>query len=121
MTVLIPIELHENEIPDFDITATLTWKGAVGVSPLAGFGAEVIVNLGAWSTRASVAHLPEVVLLVESDNPVGRNANFFGPDSGGFVIFAEHRDPKSIDRKTKFFGQKGPRVLDRVGFEVIAE
>src|SRR6185503_15252674 len=59
----IPVVLHENQIPDLDVTATIARKLAILLSLLAGRGTLVIVEFGTRSTRSGVAHRPEMVLL----------------------------------------------------------
>src|SRR6266700_3859978 len=55
------IELHEDEVPDFDVAAAITGKFAFGVALLGRGGAHVIMDFAAWAARAGVAHGPEVL------------------------------------------------------------
>src|SRR5262249_20152137 len=59
----VAVELHEHQVPDFDITSALAGESAVEVSPLAGIGAEVVMNLRARAAGSGIAHLPEVVFF----------------------------------------------------------
>src|SRR5262245_46095244 len=121
MPVLIAVELHEHQVPDLDITSAFAGKRAIRVTPFAGFGAEVIVDLRAGSARAGIAHLPEIVFLVEPDDSIASDSDIFRPDAGGFVVFAKDGYPKPLFRQLEFLRQQSPRVVDGLGFEVIAE
>src|SRR6266481_1369764 len=54
------IELHEHQVPDFDVAAAFAAEFAVGVTLIRGCGAHVVVNFAAWAARAGIAHGPEV-------------------------------------------------------------
>src|SRR3974390_679480 len=54
----IAVELHEDEVPDFYITATGTGEFAVGVAFVGSDSAHVVVNFAARAAGASVAHGP---------------------------------------------------------------
>src|SRR5271154_4966181 len=59
----IAIELHEHEIPDFDVTPAVAREFALVLGDVAFFRGErahVVENLAAWATGAGVAHGPEV-------------------------------------------------------------
>ena len=58
----VAVELHEDEVPDFDVAATVTGKFAIRVPFVRSRGAHVVMNLAAWPARAGVTHGPEVVL-----------------------------------------------------------
>src|SRR5262245_35347723 len=98
MTVLVAVELHEDEVPDLDITAAITRKRAMRMTPFGSFGAEVIVNFGTWAAGAGVAHLPEIIFFVETNNAVARDADLFSPDVCGVIVFAEHGYPQLFAR-----------------------
>ena len=57
----IAVELHEHEVPDFDVSPAIARKFAVGVAFLRRSRPHVIENLAARSARAGVSHGPEVV------------------------------------------------------------
>ncbi len=70
-TIAAPVVLHEDEIPDFnDLWVVLVDQLAAWNQGLLLVGTVVDVNLGAGATGASVAHLPEVVVLVAVDDVV---------------------------------------------------
>src|SRR3982074_2984059 len=70
--VAYAVELHEYQIPDFDVASTFAAEFAVGVTLIGGCGAHVVVNFAAWAARAGIAHGPEV---------------FFETGDGGYAIF----------------------------------
>jgi hypothetical protein len=55
----IAIPLHEDKIPDFDVTATIAGEFAIRVAFLGSGGAHVVVNLTARTARARLPHSPE--------------------------------------------------------------
>ena len=106
------VELSENEIPDFDVTAIL----------------QLVIDLAARPTDA-VGPLarrrggPEVFVLVHAcDSPV-RQSNLLLPDPVRLVVVLVDRDGQSlrIDTEPFLVRQKLPCPMDRVLFEVIAE
>src|SRR5882762_9049914 len=66
--VAYAIELHEHEVPDFDIAATFAAEFAVGVALIGGCGAHVVVNFAARAAGAGVAHGPEVFFKAGNRN-----------------------------------------------------
>ena len=121
MSFFVPIELHEHQVPDLDIASAVTGKSAMGVAYLAGLRAEVIVDFGAGTARSGLSHLPEIVLLVEPDNPLASDARSGCPQIGCFVIFAKDGYPELVRRQLEFLYQERLREVDRFVFEVIAE
>jgi hypothetical protein len=63
--------LHENEVPDFNIAATITGKVTVCVTLLGCFRAHVVVDFAAWPARAGVAHGPKIVFHSEAKDAFG--------------------------------------------------
>ena len=63
------------------------------------FRAEIVMDLRARTAGAGLAHLPEVILLVETENAVLRNARDLLPQFFGFVIFAENGDVQFVFRR----------------------
>src|SRR5260370_1280020 len=60
--LVVPIELHENEIPDLDVAIAFGFarSGRTARDP----GPMVVENLAARTAGAPVGHLPEVIALV---------------------------------------------------------
>src|SRR5262249_19718295 len=70
----VAIVLHEDEVPDFDeASAAVLGKLLVFAARLGAFGAEVVVDLRAGAARPGLAHLPEIVSLVETEDAVLRD------------------------------------------------
>src|SRR5437588_11236680 len=66
----VPIELHEHQVPNFDVPTAIAAESAVGVSLVRRDRAHVIVNLAAWPAGTGVANLPEVILGTELEIPL---------------------------------------------------
>src|SRR6185437_10592053 len=66
---LAPLVLHEDEVPDLQVPLAVDGRAAL----LAVGGAAVVVDLGAGSARPGHAHGPEVVLLAQALDPLGRD------------------------------------------------
>lgn len=90
----------------------------------------IVEDLGTWTTRARIAHLPEVVrrvrcafVIADADNTFARDTNFFFPDFEGFVIGFIDGNPQTLFRQVEpvFTGQQFPCILDGVVFEIVAE
>ena len=84
------VELHEDEVPDFDVAAALAGElalsgGALGQLLVAGGDAHVVVNLRAGAAGAGVAHLPEVFLHAEFEDALGLDADL-EPEVVGFAV-----------------------------------
>ena len=57
----VAVELHEDEVPDFDIASAVAGKSAIGVALIGRRRAHVVENLAARAARAGVAHGPEIL------------------------------------------------------------
>ena len=79
------------------------------------------MNFGARTARAGVAHLPEIILLVEAEDAFLGHARDLLPKPLGIVIVAENGDVKAILGHAVVFGDQVPGELDGLGFEVIAK
>ena len=106
------LELHEHVVPDFDF----------GIRARAAHE----VDLGAAAARSRVAHLPEVVLRAEFQNPVRRHAEL-APDverlvvARNTVLALEDRDHQLVGRHLPDVGQQRPRQRQGLLLEVVAE
>lgn len=56
--MLLPIVLHEHQIPDLHHVRTVRVDKRTSI-PIAKV---VVVDLGAWATRPCLTHLPEIIL-----------------------------------------------------------
>ena len=70
------------------------------------------MDLGAGTARAGLAHLPEVVLLVEAEDAVLRNAGDLLPQLLGLVVLAENGDVQLVLGQAVFLGDEVPGELD---------
>ena len=122
-----PIELHEHQVPDLEEPPGLRlrlelrlrqdWRGG-SLPPL-----EVHVDLGTGAAGSRLAHLPEIVLVAQPEDPaVGQGAGAL-PQLARFRIGMVDRHPQAIGVKAKVFrrGDELPRVGDRVLLEIIPE
>ncbi len=123
---LLPVELHEHEIPDLDV-AVAVFVGRTR-RPAPDRRSVVVEDLRARAARTGVGHLPEVVarvlgalVVADAHDALGGNANFLGPDVVGFVVVDVDRRPQLFRRQSVGGGQQFPRILDRVALEVVAE
>ena len=80
----------------------------------------VVKNFRRRSTRACVAHLPEVV-LIKARQPVGVHANLIDPYLCRFIIGDMNRYPQLIFRKLKLFRQKRPCKINGFTLEIITK
>src|ERR1019366_9581384 len=72
-------------------------------------GAAVDVDLGARAARADLAHLPEIVLLVETQDVVGRDVGLRTPAGRGLVVGAKHAGVELVLRQLPDVGEQLPR------------
>jgi hypothetical protein len=123
--LLIAVELHEHEIPDFDVAVAV----GVGRARRTAFDARamVIEDLAARPAGAGVGHLPEVVRLVllalvaDAYDTVCGQTDHLRPQRVGFVVGVVHRGPQAARIQLVDLGQQLPGELDRVLLEVVAE
>ena len=87
----------------------------------ASLGTEIVIDLRAGAAGSRIAHLPEVVGLIQPGNVVRRNISHFAPQLLGFIVFAEHADVELVLGQTVNFGHQFPGINDGVALEVIAE
>ncbi len=112
----IPIELHEDEIPDLNDAIARAVRPVVAWDrrPL------IVMEFRAGPTGTCISHLPEVILLVAPDNSRGRDPDLL-PQPIRFVVVTENRHPHPILRQTDRLSQKFPTKLDGVFLKVVAE
>jgi len=120
VAVGIAVELHEDQIPQFQIAVALAFADTAVVAAGHVF-ALVDKDLRARAAGARIAHGPEVVLFAHADEAFFGDAHLFAPDVVGFVVFAEHRNPQFVLGQAHLLGQKLPGIGDGILFEIIAE
>ena len=111
------IELHEDQVPDFDEALA----GIVGKLAGAGFGSEVVINFRARAARAGLAHLPEVVGFVQAEDARLGHARHFLPELLGVVIFAKDADVELVFGNGEIVREQLPGEGDGVLLEIVAE
>src|ERR1700733_48159 len=113
------LELHEDEIPEFEEAVAILFRAARRAAP--DMLAAVDENLRARPAGASVAHLPEIVRGRATDDAVFREARNFLPESECFVVGVIDGDEQLVLVQPEFLGDQVPGEFDRAFLEVIAE
>src|SRR5690606_25697691 len=117
----VPVVLHEDIVPDFDIAVAVLLGTAGGAAP--DLGAVVVEDLGTGTTGAGVTHHPEVVggvagalVVADADQPCGGDTHLVVPDGVGLVVFGVDRHPElvGIQAQPVTGGEKLPGVEDGV-------
>src|ERR1035437_7004663 len=124
----IPVELHEHQVPEFNVAPAIAAKRAVCMTLVAGRHAHVVVNLAAGTAGTGVAHLPEIIFRAELVDAIfrhtlakpqvvglgiARNSVFALKDRDVELLFL---NPKPLRRSNQL-----PRVGDGVFLEVVAK
>ena len=127
-TVGLAVELHEHDVPDLNhLWVVLVYEFASRCLCLLLRSAGVEMNLRAWTARACVAHLPEVVVLVAIDDMVGRH--MLEPEAGCLIVASEsllgraleYCDVEVVRIEMKHVDEVFPCVVDGALLEVVAE
>src|SRR5690606_12184130 len=118
------VVLHEDEVPQLEELAALAagdelLELEVRAPPLR--GPEVEVDLRARAARPRLTHLPEVVLVAETEDALGRQPGDLLPELRGLVVRVVHGGPEPLARQRVLLGEQLPRERDRVPLEVVAE
>ncbi|MCG3773689.1 MAG: hypothetical protein JW395_0502 [Nitrospira sp.] len=112
----IPIELHEDEVPNLDDPIALAVRPIVARHRRS----LVEVQLRAGPTGSGIAHLPEIILLAAPHDTRGGNPDLL-PQFVRLVIIAKDRHPHPILCQTNRLGQKLPTELNGVFLKVVTE
>ncbi len=120
------VELHEDVVPDLDVTVAVFFRRARWAAP--DVGAVIIENLGARAARAGIAHGPEVVgsvrralVVADANHALDGHTDLLGPDVIGFVVGRVDRDPELFLGQLQHAGQEGPGEGNRIFLEIVAE
>jgi hypothetical protein len=116
------LELHEDEVPHFEVAVLVGHGAAVG----AVLGAAVVVDLGAGAAGAGDAHGPEVVGHAPALDAGGGDADALAPQGLGLVVVVEDGDPEALGVEPEpavggGVGQQPPGQRDGLLLEVVAE
>src|SRR5580704_9451915 len=129
----VAIELHEDQVPDFDVAAALATEFAVGMALVGGGWAHVVMKFAAGPAGAGIAHGPEIFFKAgDFDYAIFGRADS-GPEPGGFMVGSEFLSGDfrpAEDGEIKFFerysvpirrGNQFPGVGDGLFLEIISE
>ena len=121
----LPLELHEDVVPDFDVAVAVAIDAAARGRGARQVVAAVVVDLRAAAARPGVAHRPEVLRGPQLRNAFRRHQ--LPPDGVRLVVARhaalalEHGGVEPLGRKAPGAGQQLPRERDGIGLEVVAE
>ena len=113
------LELHEDEVPDFDETVTVGIHGT-GRSTR-NFVAMIEEDFRTRAARAGIAHRPEIVRGRDADDAAVGNPGDLLPQGVGFVVLGIDRDGELVLGQAQLAGDQRPGPFDGVGFEIIAK
>jgi hypothetical protein len=81
----------------------------------------IVENLAARSAGTRVSHGPEIRTFAQAGAARGIDSNLLRPDSCGFLVLSEDRDPKPVLGDPQRPGHEVPGVVDRLALEIVAE
>ncbi len=113
------VELHENEVPDFDEPVAILIRAAGRASGNA--FAMIIEDFGTRAARTGVTHGPEIVRCADPDDPGILEAGDLFPERCGFIVFGIDRDEEFFRVEREFLGAQLPTECDCVFLEIVAE
>ena len=119
--VALPVvfKLGKYVVPHFHVPVAVAAHGASRFAA-AVFFSPVIVDLGT-GTAGACPVFPEVVLLVETENPLRRDAYLFIPDIKGLVVLQIHGRIQAVRIQSHHLGQKLPGPGDGLFLKIIPE
>ena len=121
-SLIVPVELHEHQVPDFDELVRLAGRFKFGIADsVAPALPQVIVQFRAGAAGARVAHLPEIVLVPEAANPGRGERREFGPQLEGLVVGVVYGGPDAFGVHSQIIGNEFPSECDCLALEVVAE
>ena len=96
------LELHENQVPDFDEAVAISARRTRGTSGHA--LAMVIEDFRAGATRACVPHRPEIIGGGDAQDLRGRETRNLAPQVKGLVVLGKHSHQQVMGREPEFLG-----------------
>ena len=123
-TILVPVELHEYEVPQLEELAPLPLLLELVDrqihAPLAP-RPQVVVHLRTRPAGPRIGHLPEVVLVAQPVDARPLESRYLVPQLGRLVVGVVHRRVQPVGIHAQFDGQEVPRVADGLALEVVPE
>ena len=122
--VFVAVELHEDEVPQLEELARLSARLEFGRrqhGPPFLPGAHVMVHLGARTAGARIGHLPEVVLVSQPVDSLGRDPGHFDPELCRFIVGVVDGDEETVHFKPHLDRQEVPGVPYGLPLEVVTE
>ena len=123
----IPVELDKDQIPDFHRFGTVEVR--ILAEPRRGIVPQEVVHLGTRTARTGLAHLPEIVRLVQPNYPFRGKIRHLRPERFRLLVrrqsvggvTAEYRGAESVPGQLPDFGQQFPGPRDGLTFEIVSE
>ena len=116
--------LHEDQVPDLHefvgLAERFEFLRRELIVPLR-LRPHVVVNLRAGAAGSGIGHLPEVVLVAESQHSLDGNRRQFRPELGRLVVGMVHRRPEAIRLQAQLLCDEFPGEADRVALEIVPE
>ena len=80
------IELHEHQVPDFDVApAGVAGERLIGASGIGGFRTQIVMDFRAGAAGAGFTHFPKVIFLIAHDDAIFNLC--LGKARGGQALF----------------------------------
>ena len=117
--VVMPFKLHENEIPDLDITVAI-FIGASGRTT-ENMVAVVVEDFAARAARAGVTHRPEIVVGGDTYDAFFGQTGYLAPKVKSLIVGVIDRHSQAVRVEPPRFGEQGPGMGNRLFLEIIAE
>ena len=118
-SISFPFELHENQIPDFDVAITVLIRTARRTS--CHIRPVIIEDFRAGAAGPGIAHRPEIVFFTQTREALRIDFHLIQPNVSRFIIILIDSDPESASRQSKLFSKKFPRKLNSLSLEIITE
>src|SRR5205823_11351462 len=108
----VALVLHEHQVPDLEPAVAVALPDAALRRVAAQLSPAVDHDLGARAAGTSVSHGPEVVLLAEPDDALGRHTRHFLPQRERLIVVFVDRDPELVAGQAYHVGDELPGIGD---------
>ena len=88
----VTVELHEYEVPDFDVAIAILLGGTRRSA--FDLGTMVVEYFAAGTTGAGVTHRPEIIRGTDAGEALGIDLDLLEPDIRGFIVLGVNRNPQ---------------------------